>query len=1332
MNKQFVTYLSNKLKTGNLRTIHLNALPGRYITRLDCTQLDLLNGVDGTNTLFESDKESTTAHFLWNHLLAKPKFQFKINFDDIPFSVLDNDGKKKYDNLARRLNAIYNQNEDNFLEHGIRTFAFGYPLLVKQSKTDPSKVIKAPIFIWSLDLSRSNASKNQWVIEKNSEAPIYVNDVLLSHINTEENINIDEDPIQFPENNMINAEQLQSLLHAMLSKFSYEIDNLEVAIQPCLDKKTIEQEASETPQLLWSGVFGMFRTQKQSIIKDTDQILANFDQMGFDDLGMKIPRLSNNTSVHADPSQEEIICTIDDREFKVIQGPPGTGKSQSLTAIITNTLENKGKILVVCEKKTALNVIFNNLQKLGLEKLVAIIDDVDRDRKKIVSTVRQITDNVKPKHQRFNEKNYSAKLKRYNKLIVEFNNKHRHLLKNTFRDFNLKEIITDYLRYKRESPVDAILFENVEFELTEREFDFINRFIEQGVDLFGEVEEAAYVFDGLAARLFEDLSYSIKNERAIFDKIQQEKQFLLDIEIEKLPKADQPSKLTAFPESMKTDFNFGLFRNMIKHVNDALVFWQTRYDLLLRLNQHIEHTSIIRPNGFFSKVKRLNIFYQKMFNHIKTLNELKEMLEKLQKVVETLPDAMTVKTLKYSASTKAMKLFSSKHKVINEFWQQAPPICARINKIIQKAAFSKVEAELFEEEKQAVPRLEDIEYITQHLDACIANRSTFKEYFEWRIFFESTSELVQQCLTTLRESAAPDHWDAVFKYNYLYLLIDLESSRLGEFNTSSKMLDKIIEIQNELHRIHKRKILKIWEGIQLASIRAFNKKSNIKWLFNHRKNSKYSRKNSLRNILHEEFDLFTDIFPVVLVNPIVCSSIMPLQPNLFDVVLFDEASQLRLEDTYPSLIRGRIKIISGDKHQMPPSNYFSSNIAIDPTDVIGEDNEQGHFDKTNPLYLAESESLLEFGNNLNPNAVHTSFLDFHYRSHHPDLINFSNAAFYGSRLIALPAKNVYKPLRFFHLEGIYNQNGTNPIEAERIIQFLKEDYPMNDDGSYPSLGIATFNMQQRNLIKDMIHEQTIQNNPFRHKMNAIGQEDNWFVKNLENVQGDERDIIIISTTFGINEEGDFKQSFGLLNSKKGYRLLNVIITRAKQQLCVFSSIPEQYFTKYTSEILEKGNRGKAILYAYLDYVRSIEQEDEEARNNILGLLKDACEEEGLAMHSYPTETPFEDELYNYLSDYIDEDYIVSNYKMGGYLIDFVILDQYQNPCIAIECDGAAWHNSPYAYAYDIHRHRMLTSQNITVFRVWAKAWWPKPQKEMEKLLLLIQEHCPQVLLAQED
>lgn len=1329
MNKQFITYLSNKLKTGNLRTIHLNALPGRHLTRLDLTELDLLNGVHGERVLFESNQGSTAANFLEQQLLSKAKFQLKLDFDQVPFSSLSNEESRLYEQLAKRLNALYNQNEDNYLEHGIRTFGLGYPLLVKRSSTDPEKVIKAPLLVWSLDLQRSTTAKNEWIIERAPNAPIYLNEVLLAHINAEENIQIDEQPMALPDNNLLNAEQLQQVLKRLLDTFSYELEIGTPQLLPCPDKATIEQSANTAPKVLWSGILGLYRSQKQSIIKDTDQMLARFEEMGFTDLGLRGKKRPTHSAVEADPSQEEILQTLDEREFKVIQGPPGTGKSQSLTAIITNTLGNQGKILVVCEKKTALNVIFNNLQRFGLDQLVAMIDDVNRDRKTIVHHVRQLTDSLKLRHQRFNEKTYQSKVKRYESLKEDFNLRHHNLLKQVFSDFNLQEIITDYLHYKRLATSDDILFEALDLELSEWEYDQMSRQLEQAADLFAEVDERAYVFDHLAARLFEGLRYSIKNERLMFDRIEQEKQFLLDLELEHLPPAIKPTQLAPFENNGKPNFDVSAFRKARQEVQAALYFWKTRYSLLLKVNQHIEHTSIIQPNNFFSKVKRLNLFYQKIYTHIKTLTELQEWYEQLGALVDKLPSQQDLTVLKYRSSAKAMQLFSSKHRSLHEFWKQAPAICARINRLLHKSNFQEIENELFEEEKQAVPRPEDVFYMTEQLDACLANKGFFKEYFEWRTFFEAAKPLFQTCLVLLRKTATPEHWEAVFKYNYLYLLIDQESARLEHFNTNDKTLDKLTQLEAELRRLHLRKILKTWESIRYEDIKDFNKRSNIKWLFNHRKNTKYSKKNSLRHILHEEFDLFTNIFPVVLVNPVVASAILPLQANLFDVVLFDEASQLRLEDTYPSLIRGRIKVISGDKQQMPPSNYFGTEQASDMKEIDWEANLTASTnDRTNPLYLAESESLLEFGNNLNPNAVHTSHLDFHYRSQHPDLINFSNAAFYGSRLVALPEIKDYQALRFFHLKGTYTSNGTNPVEAERILSFLKEEYPPREDGSYPSLGIATFNMQQRNLIKDKIHEASILDPLFRQKMNQIGAVDKWFVKNLENVQGDERDIIILSTTFGPNAAGEFRQNFGLLNGARGYRLLNVIITRAKQQLCIFSSIPSEYFSQYTSDILEYGNRGKAILYAYLDYAQAIEQQNQEAKAIILDLLKDACEEEGNTLHHQNLDRPFSQELYHYLIDHIHEDCILPNYQLGDYQLDFVILDEQGKPKVVIDCDGAPWHESPQAYSYDLHRQRIFETQGLNVFHVWTKAWWPEPTKELDKFTEFLQIHCPSALI----
>ncbi|HLP13758.1 MAG TPA: AAA domain-containing protein, partial [Flavobacteriales bacterium] len=675
---------------------------------------------------------------------------------------------------------------------------------------------------------------------------------------------------------------------------------------------------------------------------------------------------------------------------------------------------------------------------------------------------------------------------------------------------------------------------------------------------------------------------------------------------------------------------------------------------------------------------------------------------------------------------KFLKIFSGNYKRLDAFWEiygfnRKKYFSANENNLFvnigQKIAGFIAENRLNEGHKQ-----EFYNALVKMQDA----HDSFTDYAKWRGFFESQPVEIKGVISGLIEIGNSD-WVGYTRYCYIDKLL-AGTLNEGVFNSNDRPLEKIAALQRELREQQPQKITKLWGDIQTRAISSFNQRANINWLFNHRANTQYNKKNSLRKIVGEEFELFTDIFPVVFLNPVVCSSIIPLKTGIFDIVLFDEASQLRLEETYTALLRGKIKVISGDKHQMPPPSFFQADIVLEtPGENTEEDSEEPSaerttYDKENPLFLAESESLLDFGNNINPNLVNISFLDYHYRSRHPFLIDFSNSAFYGNRLVPMPEKNKYKPIRYFQVSGLYEEGNINTAEAKRIVDYLSKEYPVNPDGSFPSLGIATFNLQQRNLLKDMINQEAIQNPAFREKLEKIGEKEDWFVKNLENVQGDERDIIIISTTFGVNAEGNFRQNFGPINTQKGYKLLNVIITRAKMNLLVFTSIPESYFvSKYEDEIQTKGNKGKAIFYAYLDYCKSIEEEKEEHRLYILDLLNKKCEERNGNLTSHVVESPFEAEVLEYLSPHISAGKLIPQYKLGGYRIDFAILNEKGLPVIAIECDGAKWHASNEAYIYDIHRQTILEGYGMKVYRIWSGNWWPDPQKEIRKLLKFIGE-----------
>jgi len=206
---------------------------------------------------------------------------------------------------------------------------------------------------------------------------------------------------------------------------------------------------------------------------------------------------------------------------------------------------------------------------------------------------------------------------------------------------------------------------------------------------------------------------------------------------------------------------------------------------------------------------------------------------------------------------------------------------------------------------------------------------------------------------------------------------------------------------------------------------------------------------------------------------------------------------LRIEDTFTSFIRGKYKIIAGDKHQMPPSNYFLSPYE----ELSSEDkNDENIFSKDDEQQiLSESESLLQYAENLQ--NINRSYLDFHYRSKHPDLIEFSNYAFYGGNLIPFPAQKEYKSINFRNVNGTFTDERVNIEEINEIIKILREEIHPNSKGEYPSIGIATFNIQQRNFIIETLNVDDIieKDQNFYIKLQKLRKK-GLFVKNLENIQ----------------------------------------------------------------------------------------------------------------------------------------------------------------------------------------------------------------------------------------
>jgi superfamily I DNA and/or RNA helicase len=316
----------------------------------------------------------------------------------------------------------------------------------------------------------------------------------------------------------------------------------------------------------------------------------------------------------------------------------------------------------------------------------------------------------------------------------------------------------------------------------------------------------------------------------------------------------------------------------------------------------------------------------------------------------------------------------------------------------------------------------------------------------------------------------------------------------------------------------------------------------------------------------------------------------------------------------------------------------------------------------------------------------------------------------------MPAKEEYIPIQFIDVKGIY-EDQLNRDEARQVVEILQKFIRPIKKDKYPSVGIATLNLYQRNLIIEEITKARQQKPEFDKKISDLGPD--FFVKNLENIQGDERDIIILSTTFGKRDDGTFRQQFGPILQKNGYKLLNVIITRAKYKIFVCSSIPQDFINQHSILLPQFKNTGRAIFYAYLAYARAVSENNSDIRLGILRQLYENCESKSFEIdaEALGSESPFEEEVFYQLAEKIGQGRLQQQYRIGGFRIDLVIKSKINNkPVIAIECDGAKYHSSNEAYSWDMFRQSRLEEHGLVFYRIWSTNWWYSQEKEIKKLM----------------
>lgn len=903
-----------------------------------------------------------------------------------------------------------------------------------------------------------------------------------------------------------------------------------------------------------------------------------------------------------DASQEEVIKQVWEGKSIVIQGPPGSGKSETICNLVSSYIATGKKVLVVSQKRVALEVIHERLKSIGCEDFLAFVQDIKLDQPKLYKQLKahiEQLEQYKNETSTFDviaeERSYNQSvhlLERYANETNVFRNaliaqqEEGYIVKELYlqTDKNLATIDVDtiFTNYNKQKLEDLIRF-TTEYEKYIQLYStlplslWVNRKIEE-VD----IELLKKTYDSSIAQ-FNQLSDQLKLYRSIYP-LDLNEQFIKDSslvdELASLNSLDFRSENCLLTLHKLVEKHSEWLKLVSKFTKYQKLFESYSFDELVTLidiysKEKHSTTSIFKWwyhsifNTEIQKIKNsaLVLFGSKSRNAV---IELEQVFIDIQWIIDLMQSIFAVPG---AVKLTTIDTYNSKYNDLVNYVTQSKQSTYTV--VIQTLMHSnKVDLKI---------KSDELNVLIKKFNSFYSFWNPFISIVQWNRFIERKEELKLwfdfvfanetdlHTLNLLCQSQTEQD----------RLLVNLLHAQQQDFNDVSVRLKNSIQLAWIRYYERKFPVLKTvgsiswesrfddwsnaWKNKQKLSVNKilnFLKESTFQSLEYNRLNNRTTYRTLLHQVskkrkvwsLRKLFDEFSEeilkLMPCWLMSPETVSLAF-LQKEYFDLIVFDEASQCFVEQGLSAMLRAKQCVISGDSMQLQPNDLYQ---------IRYENEEEESIE-------LEQDSLMNLAVHYLPSIQLTG----HYRSEYPSLIHFSNQYFYNNRLQFIPYQKAlldttYSPLQYVNVQGVW-ENNVNKKEAEEIID---EIIRLVSQG-ITSIGVITFNSKQAQLIKENLYT--------RFESMSLIFPKSVFVKNIENVQGDERDYILFSVGYAPDLNGKFRMQFGSLNIKGGENRLNVAVTRAKKKVMVFASfVPSQLRSE---QLL---NQGGQLLKTYLEFV----------------------------------------------------------------------------------------------------------------------------------------------------
>ena len=1064
-----------------------------------------------------------------------------------------------------------------------------------------------------------------------------------------------------------------------------------------------------------------------------------------DEIDEKISYKDMYQVLDADSSQIAVIEDVKAGRNLVVEGPPGTGKSQTIVNLIAELLAEDKTVLFVSEKMAALEVVKSRLTAVGLGKFILELHSHKTRRKKFLKELQKST-NVR----NLNELNIDRTIRKLETLKVQLDEYsqliHKPLYAVQLSAFDLygkKEYAEEYFS-SQSKILPLVRFDHAE-DLTMKDLDDMILLLENLAELNGTInQQNPWSYCSPNSLLPSDLR---EIEMLITDSSRALDDFKIDAQlVEEKFGIKQPINLKKYNETLKAleflDADFPIIdkkilyspawdnpKGAVKLINDLEYYQNMENSLMMKFDQDIllEDINILIKEFEESSNKRFSLFSKSNKKEItkyykgkvpkdsEVLNDLKQVQEfqKLAMLMESEKEtgyAYFSNGWNLSQSPKELKkiykwmfevkrllkleIFTEKiyDYITNDF--EVEPI-----KILLKDFIS--EGENFKKELNKLQS--KLKPNTHQIFKMNAEDVPFddwvKQFNKWNGHFSSL-HLWSQYLQAKED--CKDNIASIFINTIEKRQIKIDEVKplvLGNFADS--LLNRLFIDNPELNafvgELHENRIKEFKDLdkkiLKLNQKRIFNKlNQKIPKIYGQADNEEarilageFTRKSGhlpVRKLIEKAGGVIKQIKPIFMMSPLsIAQYLDPTNPKLqFDVVIFDEASQVKPEDALGAFMRGKTAVVMGDTQQLPPTSFFDQIIE-------GESHEEvaGALDMESILHLCKM-------------SFPVKMLKWHYRSRHESLIAVSNREFYDNNLLVYPSPSHDNPelgLKFKYCPDTIYERGEgshNKGEARSVVEAIFEHFEKYGDSK--SLGVGTFSVAQRNAILEEL-ERERKLHPELEPLFSENKEDKFFVKNLETIQGDERDVILISVGYGFDQNRKMSLNFGPLNQDGGERRLNVLVTRAKEKCVVFSN-----FRSHDIHLTANPPFGVRALKEFLEYAENLTIGNIPTFNDVI--------------------EPFEEAIYTFL---INQGYAVHKHiGCAGFRVDLAIVDD-ENPgryLLGITTDGKMYSSSKVARDRDRLREQVLKGLDWKLYHLWSTDWYRNREVSKEKLIKAIE------------